>query len=213
MHFFLVFMLLFFSLGVLTAPSAVKDLIVVPDTSAIGKQTDDKNMIVRDNDASGQVELSVLQLPADFDMSHPALDIKSQLDLLENDPSASLPQLPASIQALAKKISIRDVNAMGGAIIHCAFGSAQPNYKDGLIIGEKLKALTSSWCCQTKVGISPPCTPMQASGNAAVAICSPPKRCVPCSYVGQTVKNHVTACKKGDTSGGFSSYVYPPPRS
>ena len=49
-------------------------------------------------------DFEILELPADFDTSHPALDIGAQFAALRRDPRAALPQLPAHVLASAIRI-------------------------------------------------------------------------------------------------------------
>jgi hypothetical protein len=200
---FLIFLGLVF--GGLAAATANTDLIVgVTKDLSVRDPLNGRNL---NKNSPGFSELLILDLPADFDLSNPALDIQSQLAMLEADPSASLPQLPDSIKALAKRLPAHEASSDGATIIHCDFGGKQPDWIDGINLGNKLKGLGGSWCCQVKANVAPPCTAMLSSGSAATAICSPPKRCVPCNYVGHTILNHVLACKKGNTAGGFSRWV------
>jgi hypothetical protein len=141
--------------------------------------------------------MEVLELPEGFDLSHPALNIQHQIDLLKSNAKIALPQLPEGLPI--KKVQLPASAAAAPTEYHCA-SKHQAFVWNAQSVAAGLKALSNQWCCQ--INLNKQCTPMYQIGNAAAAICCPPKRCVKCSYVGTTLEKLVNLCKKGNLVAG-----------
>ncbi|KAF8253119.1 hypothetical protein K440DRAFT_657642 [Wilcoxina mikolae CBS 423.85] len=142
-------------------------------------------------------EVEVMELPEGFDMKHPALDIQHQVELRKSNPKAALPQFPKGLPI--KKVQLPASAAAAPAEYHCA-SKQQAFVWNAQMVANALKSLSDQWCCQ--INFDKACTPMYAVGNAAAAICSPPKRCVRCIYVGTTLLKLISLCKQGNQVSG-----------
>lgn len=102
---------------------------------------------------------TIFQLPEDFDMSHPALDVPAQLALLEKDPNAVLPQLPANlnITIIHPGISTQARDKEKGDV-YCDPKPWSPGYADVMRSATRLIGWNTMWCKP-----SPPPAPLSTS--------------------------------------------------
>ena len=185
--------------------------------------------------AAAAVEIEVLDLPDDFDLSHPALDIEHQIKMMKAlgnryVPSQLLDNLP---------IKNFHIHTPAGGFPNPPLVGPSPGGKAaaaaaaaGSAADTAAAAIPAScgphYICQN---LDPPgaanalavanslsalklwccqtkklCTSMYGVGNAAAAICSVPKRCVRCSRVGSDLKELIQRCETGDAVAGYVSY-------
>ena len=103
----------------------------------------------------------VLQLPDNFDYSHPALDYAAHARLLAADPNAKLPELPAEVLALAKTVAVADGPTSQADVWICETSSGSPRKGDVHSIANNLQNNAPQYCCQTSNG---DCTVMWYGG-------------------------------------------------
>lgn len=181
------------------------------------------------------VEIEVLDLPDDFDLSHPALDIEHQIkimkalgnkyvpsQLLDNfpikkihihTPARGFPNPPLAGPSPGGKAAVAAADAGAAADTAAAAipASCGPHY-----ICQHLDPPRAANALAVANSLSAlklwccqtkeACTSMYGVGNAAAAICTVPKRCVRCSRVGSDLKELIQRCETGDVVAGYVSY-------
>ena len=91
---------------------------------------------------------SYLDLPADFDYSHPALNYAAIQAALEADPNYVIPQLPAEVLALQKTVEMPAFSVAADTWL-CETSSGSPRKDHVNTCAFKLNQLTNTQCCNT----------------------------------------------------------------
>ncbi|KAI5856117.1 hypothetical protein BZA05DRAFT_442775 [Tricharina praecox] len=167
------------------APFLLSLLVGIPSIT-VAVPIVDTNPAVEALEMAAMPYFELLQLPMDFDMSNPALNITYLLELKAKDPNAELPQLPADLPIISVPNRLKDGNDFGSAVedkIVCETDKrASPFHEYVWKNAKALKDIGNSWCCQSS--LTAPCTKMTSFANAATDICGARGSCVRCNWAG-----------------------------